>query len=98
MMVESIFLYPLESSFVVTAVEAYLAQQPDGLLDPLGSGSYLLCGTPELVEYLRARRLADPSRFPYAVLVTVKPECINVFQQYGDELELVSARSFVNWL
>jgi hypothetical protein len=28
----------------------------------------------------------------------VKPECVNVFQEYGDEDELRSARNIVRWI
>ena len=97
-MLDSIFLYPLEGSFDVAAVDAHLAQQPDVLLDPLGRGIYMVCGSPELVDYLRDKRCEKPSEFPYAVLVTVKPDHINVFQQYGNEAKLRSARDLVGWL
>jgi len=72
--------------------------RPPLVTDPLGSGTYMVCGAPELVDYLRDKRIRKPSEFPYSVLVTVKPDHINVFQQYGDEAELCSARDFVGWL
>lgn len=97
-MVDSIFLYPVEGSFDVTAIQRYLEQQPDVLLDPLGTGIYLVCGLPESVEFMRDERLAKPSEFPYAVLITVKPDCINVFQEHGNKVRLRSARSFLRWL
>jgi hypothetical protein len=68
------------------------------LLDPLGTGVYLVCGSPESIEFMRDRRLATPSEFPYAVLVTVKPDCINVLQEYANKLRLRSARNIVSWL
>ena len=97
-MVHSVFLYPIEGSLDVASIERFLAQQPDVLLDPLGTGIYLVCGVPEAKEIFRDQRLADPSEFPYVVLVTVKPEWVNVFQEYGDEDRLRSARNIVRWV
>ena len=68
------------------------------LVDPPGSGIYLVCGVPESKEFMRDERLAKPSEFPYAVLITLKTDCINVFQEYGNALRLRSARSIVRWL
>ena len=97
-MVHSVFLFPLEGSFDVSAIEQFLAQKPDVLLDPLGTGIYMVCGLPEAVEVYRDRRFEEPSQFPYAVLVTVKPEWVNLFQEYGDEDRLRSARDIVRWM
>lgn len=97
-MVNSLFLYPIDGSLDVLAIERFLAQQPDIVLDPLGTGIYLVCGVAEAKEVYRDERLAHPSEFPYVVLVTLKPECVNVFQEYGDQHELRSARNFVRWL
>jgi hypothetical protein len=97
-MVDSVFLYPIEGDFDVSAIEHYLAQQPDVLLDPLGTGIYLICGLPESIEFMRQERLEKPSEFPYAVLVTVRPDHINIFQEYGNKIRLRSARSIVRWL
>jgi hypothetical protein len=41
-MVYSIFLYPVDGSLDVVAIERFLAQQPDVLPDPLGTGTYLV--------------------------------------------------------
>lgn len=97
-MVQSVFLFPVEGTFDLAPVHAYLGQLPDVLIDPVGTGVYMVCGLPEAVEAYRERRLEDPSEFPYVVLVTVKPEWINVFQEYGDEDRLRSAREIVRWL
>ena len=97
-MVDSIFLYSVEGSFDVAAIKLFLEQQPDVLLDPLGTGIYLVCGLPESIEFMRDERLTKPSEFPYAVLVTVKPDCVNVFQEHGNKVRLRSARSIVRWL
>jgi len=97
-MVHSIFLYPLNGSFNASVIEQFLMERPDVLLDPLGSGTYLVCGVPEAKEVYRDSRLARPSEFPYVVLLTVKPDCVNVFQEYGDEYELRSAREIVRWM
>jgi len=97
-MVYSVFLYPLEGSFDVESIERFLARQPDVMLDPLGTGIYLVCGVPEAKDVFREERLANPSEFPYAVLVTVRPESINVFQEYGNRSRLRSARNIVRWV
>lgn len=97
-MVDSIFLYPIDGSLDVASIERFLILQSDVLLDPLGTGIYLVCGVPEAKEVLCDKRIANPSEFPYTVLVTVKPECVNVFQEYGDKDELLSARNIVRWV
>src|SRR5882757_11295957 len=97
-MVDSVFLYPLEGSFDVLAIEHFLAQQPDVLLDPLGTGIYLVCGSPASIDFMRDERIARPSEFPYAVLITLKPDCINVLQELANRLRLRSARNIVRWL
>jgi hypothetical protein len=97
-MVHSIFLYPLEGSFDVASVERFLAQQPDVLLDPLGTGIYLVCGSPDSIEHMRDWGISKPSEFPYRALVTVKPDCINVVQEFANEMRLRSARNIVRWL
>lgn len=97
-MVNSIFLYPTQGSFNMEAIEAFLGKQPDVLVDPLGSGTYLVCGMAEIKELIREQRLAKPSEFPYVVLVTVKPERVNIYQEWGDEDSLRSARSILRWI
>lgn len=97
-MVHSVFLYPVNGTFDVASIERFLAQQPDVLPDPLGTGTYIVCGIPEAKEVVYNERVAKPSQFPYAVLVMVKPECVNVFQEYGDEDGLRSARNIVQWI
>jgi len=97
-MVDSVFLYPIEGNLDVAPIEAFLTQQPDVLLDPLGTGTYLVCGIPEVKELLREQRLANPSEFPYVVLITLKPERVNVYQKWGDEDGLRSARGIVRWV
>jgi len=97
-MVHSVFLYPVDGSLDVAAIERFLAQQQDVLLDPLGTGTYLVCGTSDAKEVFREERLANPVEFPYVVLVTVKPDHVNVFQEYGSKSGLRSARSIVRWI
>ena len=97
-MVHSVFLYPVEGALDVASIERFLAQRPDVVVDPLGTGIYMVCGLLEAVEVYRDRRLEDPSEFPYMVLVTVKPEWVNVFQEYGDEDGLRSALDIVSWM
>lgn len=97
-MVHSVFLYPVGGGFDVGRIVTYLARRPDCLLDPLGTGVFLVCGNPQALRVNRERRLADPSRFPYAVLVTLKQDGINVYQEYGDEQRLRNARDIVGWI
>jgi hypothetical protein len=97
-MVHSVFLYPTSDGFDVDAVKRYLEARPDVILDPLGTPTYLVCGLPEAVAICRDKRVEQPDRFPYSVLVTVQPDVINVVQEYGDESELRSARDFVRWV
>jgi hypothetical protein len=94
-MVNDVFLYPVEGIFDVPSIEAYLKQLPDVELDPLGTGTFMVCGVPEAKALCREEREADPSRFPDVVLVSVKPEEVNVFQQYGDDHRLRSAPDIV---
>ena len=94
-MIYSIFLRPTLGSFDIQRFQQWLEDRQDTLLDPLGSGIYMICGLPQAVEYARQERVSEPSRFPYDVLVTIKPEEINVFQEYGNEEKLRSAREFV---
>jgi hypothetical protein len=97
-MVNSVFLYPIDGNFDVAAIEQFLAHQPDVLLDPLGTGKYLVCGVPGAKEVYREERIENPTEFPYVVLVTVKPDCVNIYQEWGDEDRLRSARNIVRWL
>jgi hypothetical protein len=97
-MVDSILLYPIDSAFDLVSVDAFMMQQPDVLLDPLGTGIYMVCGLPSLKEVYLAKRLENPSEFPYVVLVTAKPDCINIFQEYGNKNGLFSARRITSWL
>ncbi len=97
-MVYSVFIYPSNDSFDVEAVKRHLEAKPDVFLDPLGTPTYVVCGVPAAVELRREARIEEPDRFPNGIFVTVKPDEINVFQEYGDKYELRSARDFVRWL
>jgi hypothetical protein len=97
-MVHSVFLYLTDEEFDVEATKRYLEARPDVILDPLGTSIYLVCGGPDAVAVCRDERIAEPDRFPNVVLVTVQPDVVNVFQEYGDAYDLRSARDFVCWL
>lgn len=60
-MVHSVFLYPVEGSLDVASIEQFLAQRPDVVVDPLGTGMYMVCGLPEAVEVYRDRRPKRPT-------------------------------------
>jgi hypothetical protein len=97
-MVYSVFIHPTNHEFDVDAIKRHLEEKPDVFLDPLGTPTYVICGGPETVELRREARIEEPDRFPNAVLVTVQPDVINVFQEYGDKYDLRSARDFVRWV
>lgn len=97
-MVHSVFLYPTGDRFNVDTIKRHLEAKPDVIHDPLGTPTYLVCGLPEAVAVYRDERIEHPEAFPYVVLVTVEPNVINVFQEYGDEDDLRSAREFVRWV
>lgn len=96
-MVNSIFLRLCESVDANRFVK-WLSGRPDILLDPLGSGTFMVGGSIEVVEYMREKRIKNPSQFPYCVLITISAEEINIFQEYGNDLELVVAREFVKMI
>jgi hypothetical protein len=73
----------------------WLGSRSDTLIDPLGSSTFMVGGSSEVAEYLREKRTADPSQFPYCVLISINPEEISVNQEYGDSLKLLIAREFV---
>lgn len=97
-MVYSIFLHPANGRFDVEKIRAWLEGQPGVLLDPLGSGIYMVCGRHGTIENARQKRIDKPSQFPYCVLVTIKPDEINIFQEYGNDDKLRSAREFVGMI
>ncbi|MEJ2611632.1 MAG: hypothetical protein P8179_16530 [Candidatus Thiodiazotropha sp.] len=96
-MVYSIFLHP-HSVFDVKRIRQWLEARSDVLLDPLGSGIFMTRGLVESIDYMRDKRIKDPSRFGYCVLVTIKPDEINVFQEYGNDFGLTTAREFVKMI
>jgi hypothetical protein len=97
-MIYSIFLHPSEGTFEVERFRNWLKKRDDTLHDPLGSDTYMILGSLELVEFARDRRVEQPTQFPLSVLVTIKAEEINVFQEYGDDLKLRIAREFVKMI
>jgi hypothetical protein len=97
-MVYSIFLRS-HSAFDVERIRQWLEARSDVLLDPLGSGIFMTRGFAESIDYMRDKRIKDPSQFPYCVLVTImKPDEINVFQEYGNNFGLTTAREFVKMI
>jgi hypothetical protein len=91
---------PVAGGFDVGAVRGYLEARPDVLLDPLGSGTYLMIGigSPAAKGVLGRSRVADPSRFPYTTLILVAAERVDVVVQFAGHAERESARAFVAWL
>lgn len=95
---DHVYLRPIAGAFDVDHIRAHLESQADVLLDPLGSGVYMICGLAEAKRLFREERLEAPDQFPYVVLVTVDADCVHVHQEFGDESRLRSTRSFVRWL
>ncbi|MBA3540036.1 MAG: hypothetical protein H0T79_10440, partial [Deltaproteobacteria bacterium] len=97
-MTENLVLAPSDGAFDLDRLRSRLDSQPDALLDPCGSGTYMLCGDPERVPmYDRARR-QDPSRFFYLPLIFSTPEQVLVNQESGDAPQLRSALEVVRWM
>jgi hypothetical protein len=96
----NVAVQPIAGGFDVAAVRSYLEAKPDVLLDPLGSGTYLLIGlgSPAAKGVLGRNRVADPSRFPYTTLILVTAERVDVYVEYSHREERGSAREFVTWL
>jgi hypothetical protein len=97
-MTRNLFLIPLEGEFDSSSIRGRLDSQPDVFLDPHGTGTYVLCGIPEAVPHLWRKRWNDPSRFPYACLVRVSSERVQVDQEMADAEELRSALEFMRWM
>lgn len=97
-MIYSIFLHPSEGTFEVERFRKWLEKRNDTLRDPLGSDTFMILGSSELVEFARDQRVEQPTRFPLSVLITIKSEEINIFQEYGDDLKLRIAREFVKMI
>lgn len=95
---DNIYLRPIAGTFDVERIRAWLEAQGDVLLDPRGTGIYMICGFAESKRWYREQRMQEPERFPYVVLVTVEADCVHVQQEFGDEHRLRNTRSFVRWL
>lgn len=59
-MARNLQLLPVDDTFDLSAIQDYLAVQDDMLLDPLGSGTYMICGIPEVIAQRRSKRLSNP--------------------------------------
>ena len=96
----NLFLSAIADGFDEARIRWYLEGRPGVVLDPLGTGAYMMIG----VDAAAARkaygqaRLAHPSRFPYVITVRVSTDQVVVAQEYGDQHALRSARQFVDWL
>lgn len=79
-------------------VRRWLDARPDAFEDPHGSGAYLLCGAPTEADLAYRLRLADGSRFPIAVIVTLAPDRIHIDHEKVGAAALESSRALVHWL
>jgi hypothetical protein len=97
-MTRNLYLTPIEGEFDAVRIRERLEAQPDVFLDPNGTGTYVICGIPDAVPHLWRKRHEDPSRFPYACLLRVAPERVQVDQEMADAEELRSALEFMRWM
>ena len=93
----AVYLYPLGGSFDVDAVRQMVEVEPTVLLDPCGSGTYMLCH-PQSRKTQARRRISDPTRFPYVGLIVMTAERVMVRHEYADEAGRASAREIVTWV
>lgn len=66
---EDVTFHPACGVVDEAAVDAWLGAQPWAFLDPVEEDGWHLSGSAEQVRAKRARRLADPQRFPPGVRV-----------------------------
>jgi hypothetical protein len=99
-MLEALWLYPLDGEFEVGLVRRYLDGRSDTVLDPLGSGRYLLVGTWSLASKLgHARsRVSPPHEFPYAAMIIVGSGQVALIVEFADEQELAAMYEVRDWL
>ncbi|MEV7232218.1 hypothetical protein AB0M79_35235 [Polymorphospora sp. NPDC051019] len=98
---DDLYLTPVGGDrFDVARIREYLERRPDVLIDPLGTGKYMmdpLFGASGK-KYLGEARLAKPSQFPYRTLIEVRDDMVGVYQEYSGLPELASPLQFVDWL
>lgn len=94
-MADNIFL---RGSFDIDRLAKWLRKRQDILPDPLGSGAFMVGGSNRVVKHLREQRINNPSVFPYCVLITINAEEVNIYQEYGNDLELAVARKFISMI
>jgi hypothetical protein len=94
---ESAMFRPAQGSFDAEAVRAHLGALPHAFLDPVEGKKYHLSGSAAEAQHNRRARLADPRRFPYGVLVEVRPDGVLIDQAPMPDA-LAQARAFVGWL
>jgi hypothetical protein len=94
---ESALFRPTTGSYDRAAVTAHLDALPHAFRDPIAGVKFHLSGTSASARANREARVRDPSRFPYGVLVELRPEGVLVDQApIGDAL--ARARALVSWL
>lgn len=86
-MPDTITLTPESGVFDVDRIRDFVEAHPEILLDPCGSGTYLVgpaYGPIRTRARLGAERLKDPTRFPYTCLIEVRAEAVVVWQEFAD--------------
>lgn len=94
---ESAMFRPVEGSYDADAVRAHLDALPYAFVDPVEGRKYHLSGSIAEAQAHRRARLADPSRFPYGVLVELQPEGVLIDQAPLRDA-LARGRQLVQWL
>lgn len=94
---ESALFRPSSGSYDRDAVIAHLRALPYAFLDPIGGVKFHLSATISEAHRNRAARIADPSRFPYGVLVELRPDGV-LIDQANIRDALARGRQFVLWL
>ena len=80
----NLLVYPASGKFEVGPIRSYVEGRQDAVLDPLGSGAYMLTGLLGDVTLKKLRgeaRLARPAQFPYSVIVEISADQMVVVQE-----------------
>jgi hypothetical protein len=94
----TITLIPKNGTFDTRAIKEYLDSNPSTLLDPCGTGTYLVGNLPGFIPIYFEKRRRDPSRFPYTTLVDVEPHEVVIYQEFGGAEAHRIAFDFLAWM
>ena len=97
MVFEGLALRPVSGMIDVVAVAQWLDAQPFVFKDQLEDETWHLSATRGMMELHRAQRIADPTKLPLGLIVTVSPERICI-SGLADANEFARAYQFLAWL